>query len=35
VERGFVTAYGHTAGEVRTFPVHRITGVAELTEDPA
>jgi predicted DNA-binding transcriptional regulator YafY len=35
VERGFVTAYGHTAGEVRTFPVHRITGVTELTEDPA
>ncbi|MFI9587007.1 hypothetical protein ACIHCQ_35495 [Streptomyces sp. NPDC052236] len=35
VEGGFVTAYDHTAAEVRTFPMHRITGVAELTEDPA
>ncbi|MGW2461888.1 helicase-associated domain-containing protein [Streptomyces sp. NPDC001356] len=33
VEGGFVTAYDHTADEVRTFPLHRITGVAELAED--
>lgn len=30
VEGGFVTAYDHTAGEVRTYPLHRVTGVAEL-----
>ncbi|MFI1018102.1 helicase C-terminal domain-containing protein [Streptomyces sp. NPDC020965] len=35
VEGGFVTAYDHTADEVRTFPLHRITGVAELADDPA
>ncbi|MER6157369.1 helicase C-terminal domain-containing protein [Streptomyces sp. NPDC001868] len=34
VEGGFVTAYDHTADEVRTFPLHRITGVAELADDP-
>ncbi len=33
VEGGFVTAYDHTADEVRTYPVHRITGVAELADD--
>ncbi|MFG3550247.1 helicase-associated domain-containing protein [Streptomyces sp. NPDC047725] len=33
VEGGFVTAYDHTADEVRTFPLHRITGVAELAGD--
>jgi XPB/Ssl2-like helicase family protein/WYL domain-containing protein len=33
VEGGFVTAYDHTADEVRTYPLHRITGVAELVED--
>ncbi|QFQ98291.1 DNA-binding protein [Streptomyces phaeolivaceus] len=33
VEGGFVTAYDHTADEVRTFPLHRITGVAELVDD--
>ncbi|MFF9779753.1 helicase-associated domain-containing protein [Streptomyces sp. NPDC013978] len=33
VEGGFVTAYDHTADEVRTFPLHRITGVAELADD--
>ncbi|WP_030886542.1 helicase-associated domain-containing protein [Streptomyces sp. NRRL S-1868] len=33
VEGGFVTAYDHTADEVRTYPLHRITGVAEITED--
>jgi hypothetical protein len=35
VEGGFVTAYDHTAEEVRTFALHRITGVAELADDPA
>ncbi|WP_370420730.1 helicase-associated domain-containing protein [Streptomyces sp. QH1-20] len=33
VEGGFVTAYDHTADEVRTYPLHRITGVAELVDD--
>ncbi|MDN3296261.1 helicase C-terminal domain-containing protein [Streptomyces ficellus] len=33
VEGGFVTAYDHTADEVRTYPLHRITGVAEVAED--
>lgn len=33
VEGGFVTAYDHTADEVRAYPLHRITGVAELAED--
>ncbi|CAL9494889.1 hypothetical protein SUDANB176_03321 [Streptomyces sp. enrichment culture] len=33
VEGGFVTAYDHTADEVRTYPLHRITGVAELEGD--
>ncbi|QNS04930.1 helicase C-terminal domain-containing protein [Streptomyces xanthii] len=31
VEGGFVTAYDHTADEVRTYPLHRVTGVAELS----
>ncbi|WP_327355285.1 helicase-associated domain-containing protein [Streptomyces sp. NBC_01304] len=35
VEGGFVTAYDHTADEVRTYPLHRVTGVAELAEDGA
>ncbi|MET9255719.1 helicase-associated domain-containing protein [Streptomyces sp. NPDC003717] len=35
VEGGFVTAYDHTADEVRTYPLHRITGVAELADDGA
>jgi hypothetical protein len=35
VEGGYVTAYDHTADEVRTFPLHRITGVSELADDPA
>jgi predicted DNA-binding transcriptional regulator YafY len=35
VESGFVTAFDHTADEVRTYPLHRITGVAELADDPA
>ncbi|WP_406269746.1 helicase-associated domain-containing protein [Streptomyces sp. NBC_00191] len=35
VEGGFVTAYDHTADEVRTYPLHRITGVAELADDSA
>jgi hypothetical protein len=33
VEGGFVTAYDHTADEVRTYPLHRVTGVAELEDD--
>ncbi|MEU8707654.1 helicase C-terminal domain-containing protein [Streptomyces sp. NPDC048565] len=33
VEGGFVTAYDHTADEVRTYPLHRITGVADLPDD--
>ncbi|MFE0878741.1 helicase-associated domain-containing protein [Streptomyces smyrnaeus] len=32
VEGGFVTGYDHTADEVRTYPLHRITGAAEVTE---
>ncbi|MFE7778675.1 helicase-associated domain-containing protein [Streptomyces sp. NPDC057445] len=35
VEGGFVTAYDHTADEVRTYPLHRITGVAELADEPS
>ncbi|MEU8892121.1 helicase-associated domain-containing protein [Streptomyces sp. NPDC048442] len=35
VEGGFVTAYDHTADQVKTYPLHRITGVAELADDPA
>ncbi|WP_422070606.1 helicase-associated domain-containing protein [Streptomyces orinoci] len=35
VEGGFVTAYDHTADEVRTYPLHRITGVAELADETA
>ncbi|MGX1270739.1 helicase-associated domain-containing protein [Streptomyces phaeoluteigriseus] len=35
VEGGFVTAYDHTADEVRTYPLHRITGVAELADEEA
>lgn len=34
VEGGFVTAYDHTADEVRTYPLHRVTGVAELDDQP-
>ncbi|WP_328914017.1 MULTISPECIES: helicase C-terminal domain-containing protein [unclassified Streptomyces] len=34
VEGGYVTAYDHTADEVRTFALHRITGVSELTDTP-
>lgn len=33
VEGGFVTGYDHTADQVRTYALHRITGVAELAED--
>ncbi|MFE2040791.1 helicase-associated domain-containing protein [Streptomyces sp. NPDC059477] len=33
VEGGYVTAYDHTADEVRTYPLHRITGVAELAAE--
>ena len=36
VEGGFVTAYDHTADEVRTYPLHRITGeLAELGRSSA
>ncbi|OON72349.1 DNA-binding protein [Streptomyces tsukubensis] len=35
VEGGFVTAFDHTAEETRTYQLHRITGVAELADDPA
>ncbi|MFI5756226.1 helicase-associated domain-containing protein [Streptomyces sp. NPDC051569] len=35
VEGGYVTAYDHTADEIRTYPLHRVTGVAELADDPA
>ncbi|WP_031514039.1 helicase-associated domain-containing protein [Streptomyces sp. NRRL F-5123] len=34
VEGGHVTAYDHTTDEVRTFALHRITGVSELADDP-
>ncbi|MDT0268128.1 helicase-associated domain-containing protein [Streptomyces sp. DSM 44915] len=30
VSGGFVTAFDHTADEVRTYPIHRITGAAPL-----
>ncbi|MFB6809310.1 helicase C-terminal domain-containing protein [Streptomyces sp. NPDC056387] len=33
VEGGFVTGYDHTADKVRTYALHRITGVAELAEE--
>ncbi|WP_330331793.1 helicase C-terminal domain-containing protein [Streptomyces sp. NBC_00536] len=33
VEGGFVTGYDHTADEVRTYALHRVTGVAELADD--
>jgi len=33
VEGGYVTAYDHLRDEIRTFALHRITGVAELAED--
>ncbi|WP_129841846.1 helicase-associated domain-containing protein [Streptomyces sp. RFCAC02] len=32
VEGGFVTAFDHTADEVRTYPLHRITGTVEVTD---
>ncbi|MEV4559636.1 helicase C-terminal domain-containing protein [Kitasatospora sp. NPDC049285] len=32
VEGGFVTAYDHLSDEVRSFALHRITGVAEVDE---
>ena len=35
VEGGYVTAYDHTADEIRTFALHRITGVSALADDPA
>ncbi|MGW0603463.1 helicase-associated domain-containing protein [Streptomyces sp. NPDC002644] len=35
VEGGFVTAHDHTASGVRTYPLHRITGAAELADEDA
>jgi len=35
VEGGYVTAYDHNADEMRTFVLHRVTGVSELADDPA
>ncbi|MBA0053142.1 DNA-binding protein [Streptomyces sp. AJS327] len=32
VEGGFVTAYDHTSDAVRTYPLHRITGAADLPD---
>jgi hypothetical protein len=34
VEGGYVTAYDHTTDKVRSFALHRITGVAELADEP-
>ncbi|MFY1677556.1 helicase-associated domain-containing protein [Streptomyces sp. WMMC905] len=34
VEGGFATVFDHTADEVRTYPLHRITGVAEAQAPP-
>jgi Helicase conserved C-terminal domain/WYL domain len=34
LDGGFLTAYDHRRDAVRTFAVHRITGVADLEEDP-
>lgn len=34
VEGGFVTGFDHTADEIRTYPLHRVTGVAELEPPP-
>ncbi|MBL1067552.1 helicase-associated domain-containing protein [Streptomyces sp. 7-21] len=35
VEGGFVTGFDHTAQEVRTYPLHRLTGAARHGEPPA
>ena len=32
---GYLRAYDHLRDEVRTFAIHRITGVAELVEEEA
>jgi XPB/Ssl2-like helicase family protein len=32
VEGGFVTGFDHTAEEVRTYPLHRITGTHQLSQ---
>ncbi|MBV9024470.1 MAG: helicase C-terminal domain-containing protein [Streptomycetaceae bacterium] len=34
VEGGFITAFDHTADKIRAFALHRITGVAQLADDP-
>ncbi|MBB0245108.1 DNA-binding protein, partial [Streptomyces alkaliphilus] len=33
VEGGFVSCFDHTADEVRTYPLHRLTGAEPLPED--
>jgi predicted DNA-binding transcriptional regulator YafY len=33
VEGGYLRAFDHLHDEVRTFAVHRITGIAELEEE--
>jgi predicted DNA-binding transcriptional regulator YafY len=33
VEGGYVTAYDHAREEMRTFALHRITGVADIDEE--
>lgn len=35
VDGGYLRAYDHLRDEVRTFAIHRITGVAELEDEPA
>ena len=35
VDGGYLRAFDHLRDEVRTFAVHRITGVAELVEEEA
>jgi hypothetical protein len=35
VEGGYVTAFDHTTDEIRTFAIHRITGVSELADGSA
>jgi hypothetical protein len=32
VEAGSVTAFDHTASEIRSYPLHRITGARRLPE---
>jgi len=32
IDGGWLTAYDHAAGEVRTFALHRITGAAPVKQ---